>query len=530
MDVSTFHTQIAVTGKASAGAPQALSGGTGIFGMAPGMSFMDMIFARLTAEGATAETKETGKTQTPTHPLQKPAELIASQPDYESHAEPLTAEQILQTLLETDPAALEQITTPEEFAALQIELAQTAQPVASQETTLLAQADVKKKLAEILDALLAGLPQDSKAEIVEIVPGQFVASLQTDKEDGAPALIAAGLSIEELTKLLQEIADGNEQGDAFVIGLVKIMPPEAKKEAIFLPRGIVVIPPQQPAGDTTTPQQAAAGSAPTDELASQLNALTTGEEGESLPLEESDFEGVLRVLERARTQGSATGQDNNIGLERAISNIRQHSAGNSAVPGNPPALSEIFADFALHGVYPEGYDFATGTTHQLNLTGPSQLASLISHAPQAAYPHPATQMVASVIAKATTDGESKNITINLDPPDLGKVRVRMEIGKDNSVKAHMVIEKPETYLMLQRDAHVLERALQEAGMETGGGLSFELAQDGGFFERDGHGTGGNSGGADDDAGETGGDVETIEARMDWYVDPETGLTRYDALV
>lgn len=527
MDISAFQTQIATTGKgtAGAGAPQALSGGTGIFGMAPGMSFMDMIFARLTADGANINAGKDAAKTAPANPLVKTPEPVVSQPNFEGTAEPLTAEQILQSLLEADPAALEQITSPEEFAALQAELAQQAAGTGQQTLSL---EDAKKKLAAILDTLLAGIPQESKPEIIEIAPGKFIAALQTGKEDGAPALIASGLTIEELTKLLQEIADGNEQGEAFVIGLVKILPPEAKKEAIFLPRGVVVVQPQHPAGEISTPQQGPAGTT-SDELASQLNALTTGEDGSSTPLEESDFEGVLRILERAQAQGSQTGQDNNTGIDRAIENIRQNGAGNSAMQGSPPALTEIFADFAVNSIYPEGYDFATGTSHTLNITGPSQLASLISQAPQAIYPHPATQMVSNVIAKASTNGESKNITINLDPPDLGKVRVRMELGKDNSVKAHMVIEKPETYLMLQRDAHVLERALQEAGMDTGGGLSFELAQDGGFYERDGHGTGGNSGGGGD-GGDSEGPVETIETRMDWYVDPETGMTRYDALV
>jgi len=525
MDISTFHTQqIAAPGKTGTGA-QALSGsGTGIFAAGAGMSFMDLIFARTTADGAANPAVEATASSLVEKLAQK-AELITSQPNYEGHAEPLTPEQILQNLLATDPAALESITSPEEFAALKLELAPEVTVTAP-----LNLAEARKKIAEILDSLLAGMPQESKPEIIEIEPGKFVAQLQTGKEEGVPALIATGLSVEDLTKLLQDIANGNEDAQSYVIGVVQITPPEAKKEAIFLPRGIVVVQPQHPAGEISTPQQAA-GSEQADDLSAQLTALTGGEEGESLPLEESDFEGVLRILERAQAQGSQTGQNHNTGIDKAINAIRQQSPANSAIPGTVPAAGEVSTDFSMQAVYPEGYDFATGSVHQLNVTGPSQFTSLVSHAPQAVYPHPATQMVASIIAKATNDGESKNITIALDPPDLGKVHVRMEMGKDNSVKAHMVIEKPETYLMLQRDAQVLERALQDAGMDTGGGLSFELAQDGSFFERDGNGSGGNSGGGNsDDTGEINAPGETIETRMDWYVDPATGMTRYDALV
>ena len=87
--------------------------------------------------------------------------------------------------------------------------------------------------------------------------------------------------------------------------------------------------------------------------------------------------------------------------------------------------------------------------------------------------------------------------------------------------------------MMQRDAHVLERTLQEIGMDgSDGGLSFELAQDGNLFDHDnGHGGSNHSGGGGTGDGENADDESeiVIATTMDWYVDPETGMTRYNIL-
>jgi hypothetical protein len=92
----------------------------------------------------------------------------------------------------------------------------------------------------------------------------------------------------------------------------------------------------------------------------------------------------------------------------------------------------------------------------------------------------------------------------------------------------MLIEKPETFLMLQRDAQLLERALQDAGLETAGdSLNFELAQDGHEFSHNGGHQGEGSQGQG--GGGSGEPEELIQTSMNWYVDPETGLQRYDIL-
>ena len=234
----------------------------------------------------------------------------------------------------------------------------------------------------------------------------------------------------------------------------------------------------------------------------------------------------------------------NLGQKVANGALVQDIANNAAANGNAanqngqPAFNLLQSwPFAASGsLYAfAGYGDQLAEELGLSLNGRQNIAqgsltALVSQSQSAIHPHPATQMVAANMQRIGVNGET-NISLQLDPPDLGRVDVQMTFGKDKTVKALVMVEKPETYMMLQRDAQVLERALQDAGLDSEGGLSFELAQDGEFFDRDnqrggGHDSGGTGSGASGD----GEDLDIIETTMTWHVDPETGHMRYNILV
>lgn len=164
------------------------------------------------------------------------------------------------------------------------------------------------------------------------------------------------------------------------------------------------------------------------------------------------------------------------------------------------------------------------------LSGPS-LTSPAVHAPHAAQPHPAVQTVAATIQKFGAEKQDTRITLQLDPPELGRVEVKMSVGKDHAAKVVLTIEKPETFAMLQRDAHTLERALADAGLNPdGSGLEFSLADEGYSFGHDGgHDSGSGHAGRGAAKSE---DEQTvvIASAMGWSVNPATGRMQYDALV
>jgi len=115
---------------------------------------------------------------------------------------------------------------------------------------------------------------------------------------------------------------------------------------------------------------------------------------------------------------------------------------------------------------------------------------------------PAYEQVAVHVARAGREGIDQ-IRIQLDPAQLGRVDVRLEIGGDGRVLAVVAADRPETLDLLQRDSRALERALQDACLKTGSdSLSFQLRQQGGegaqngFSRRHGEG-GGDAAGSED---------------------------------
>ncbi|MDZ4380157.1 MAG: flagellar hook-length control protein FliK [Parvibaculum sp.] len=89
-----------------------------------------------------------------------------------------------------------------------------------------------------------------------------------------------------------------------------------------------------------------------------------------------------------------------------------------------------------------------------------------------------TQLPANAIALQMARNLQKGISrfdIRLDPPEMGRVDVRMEVRKDGHVVAHMTVDRPETLDLLQRDARALQQALNNAGLQADSdSLNFSL--------------------------------------------------------
>ena len=67
------------------------------------------------------------------------------------------------------------------------------------------------------------------------------------------------------------------------------------------------------------------------------------------------------------------------------------------------------------------------------------------------------------------------ISIQLRPEELGRVEVRLEVSQNGRVSATIIADRPEALDLLRNDSRNLERALQEAGLEThSGDLNFNL--------------------------------------------------------
>lgn len=134
---------------------------------------------------------------------------------------------------------------------------------------------------------------------------------------------------------------------------------------------------------------------------------------------------------------------------------------------------------------------------------------------------PAHEQIAVQIKNAMQNGNSR-LTVALHPVELGRVEVKLDIDKDKNVTATIVVDRPATLDMLRNDAKALERALQDAGLQTGSGsLSFNLRDSNGQNgspAQNGTGTGGTGAGGSEAKAEVRSDVV---ATADGYVDLET---------
>lgn len=108
-------------------------------------------------------------------------------------------------------------------------------------------------------------------------------------------------------------------------------------------------------------------------------------------------------------------------------------------------------------------------------------------------PSSVTQMV-NIQLQRNIQAKIDTMTLQLEPADLGRLDIKLKFEKDGSIRAHMIVEKPETLALLQKDSHHLERALQQAGIDADeNSLSFDLRQQSqhnleGFDGRNGRGS------------------------------------------
>jgi flagellar hook-length control protein FliK len=70
---------------------------------------------------------------------------------------------------------------------------------------------------------------------------------------------------------------------------------------------------------------------------------------------------------------------------------------------------------------------------------------------------------------------AKQFEIRLDPPELGRVDVRLSIDAAGKAVAHMATDQPQTLDLLRKDAPALTQALRDAGLDVSqNGLNFSL--------------------------------------------------------
>jgi hypothetical protein len=122
-------------------------------------------------------------------------------------------------------------------------------------------------------------------------------------------------------------------------------------------------------------------------------------------------------------------------------------------------------------------------------TAPAAAQLTVTAATAAAVP---LNGLALQIAVTAQSGKSR-FEIRLDPAELGRIDVRIDVDRHGQLTSHLTVEKPETLAMLRQDAPQLQRALDNAGFKTGdGGLQFSLRDQSSSGQNTGDDTGRNA--------------------------------------
>ncbi len=508
------------------------------------LNFIDLILARITENsegGSDTPTEREGhevlQSDNPLldkNPKLNLAELLASNPEIEEElkdfiaATQLGPESELTQVLQLNQQAFDDVLKPLTDGIITSEEIANGSP-------------------RILQAFLIETPENQNGTVLNI--SNLKEKIKAVIEGNKDAITITNLTPDQVTTLqnLPETAELPEElaGNPFLI-IVQLVPTETQAQA-ETPIEIsddptlqnlvaVLVPPvHQPqqknanaAFDPSFPAQASERAhSQIENLAARLNALNVGGNEEALFTIE-DYDSELQLLQQNNGgKGKNSNEQNFTALLKNASEAPATSLPNlSALPSAATNIGSLLASFELTPALIDEYGLNTASTAQSTL---GTMTSLVTQAQSAATPHPATQMVAVNMQKTAGNGENRSLTLQLDPPELGRVQVKMEFGPDKSIKALVTTEKPETFMMMQRDAQTLERALQDIGLDTGDGLNFELAEHGFDFDQDnqrggGHDSGGTGAGDDADAGE-----EIIESTMTWHIDPDSGHTRYDIL-
>lgn len=527
------------TTQVAAGQTQALQGTTsGVLSHATAGNFFDLIISRLAVAEQTGlasivkttngnTTTVNAATSSSAAPVQQPANpLVALQVALASQ----NVDENGNILLAVDTDSPEKIQSQLDFTNQIINHLKNVLPESTDKDGILSK--VLAKLQAKSDTLQASLTTLNNGVITK----------DTAVEDlPMPVLISLGLKpseIAEVTDKIQQLEKklGREiTVEDLISGVGGIVPPAPEQTVIaFLGNSLSKKSEASDLIDSATD----AATSPTDDLAAQLNALDVGGEEpvaataadmsaqpkkKMLGLPVSDDAGLPKPQVDAAKDPSvkaptAAAKDHIVNLINS----------NNASQGDmnfPVHLFDGDADAAI--TVPYGLQ----ASPSLSYGSTAQSANIIATSASAGQPNPATGMVAAQIVKFAGNSDNQTMNIRMDPPELGNVSVRLQISKDKSVKAHLTVEKPETYLMLQRDSHALERALQQAGLDArSDSISFELAQDNGAFAHDNNGQGTDnqsSGGPSGGTQNAGMDGEIIQSSVTWQVDPSTGHVRYN---
>ncbi len=181
--------------------------------------------------------------------------------------------------------------------------------------------------------------------------------------------------------------------------------------------------------------------------------------------EEVEDDGAVLRFERPVTQQGAQVITPQVTRPMVEQQVLQSSAQLDVDPSGKHSESTPFATTASLAQSPHHVDAQRGHTGFVTLSQ--------ANANQAV---DVQEQIHVHVRQAVNDG-ADHISIRLNPPELGKLDIRMEVMQDGRAHVMITADNKDAFDILQRDARGLEKMLNEAGLQTDSdSLQFDLKE------------------------------------------------------
>ena len=161
-------------------------------------------------------------------------------------------------------------------------------------------------------------------------------------------------------------------------------------------------------------------------------------------------------------EASGQGQGRIAALKSAALSSPQPDTPATKKTREPQAASDKFdALFGVSQTHSEAPPPAPATPAAAGLGRPAEPPAPVAAPPPLQPSLPIAALPASIAIKALSG--SNRIDIRLDPEELGRIDVALEIDRDGHIRASIAAEKPEALQLIVREARALEQAFDQAG-------------------------------------------------------------------
>jgi flagellar hook-length control protein FliK len=266
--------------------------------------------------------------------------------------------------------------------------------------------------------------------------------------DAKPAAMATAVAAETLTVAVQPTASADTAAATDVVLAASIAAPVVAKAAATTAKASPVAKNAAQADDQNTTADATDASAATTTTAAASTSTAQ-------PITAAPRHGETGA-------GNTVKPDQSDGSSSTINAAHGHavSAEATQTSAGSPNSNPQAPGTALPQLQPP--PAATQAASSFNVTAATQATAVPLNG------------LAMEIAVTASSGKSR-FEIRLDPAELGRIDVRIDVDRNGQVTSHLTVEKPETLSMLRQDAPHLQRALNDAGLSTNGGrLQFSL--------------------------------------------------------